>query len=79
LVVTVHLHTTLQRQSPDGRVNQLAIELPEGVVIEEVLQSLAIHLDREVLILVLNHRIADANTTLSNGDRLDIVPAISGG
>jgi sulfur carrier protein ThiS len=77
--VSVHLHTTLQRQSPEGRISRVEMNLPEGATIEHAIQGLAISMDREALILVLNNRIAEVEAVLTHGDRLDIVPAISGG
>jgi sulfur carrier protein ThiS len=79
LVVTVHLHTVLQRQPGGGPANTLELSLPDGATVEDALQRLDIRMARGELILVINHRVVSPSTPLAPGDRLDIVPAISGG
>ena len=78
MIVTVHLHTILQ-YSPQGRLNQVELSLEEGATVGNVLDRLKIALEPEALILVINHHVADVQTPLKDGDRLDLVPAISGG
>jgi molybdopterin converting factor small subunit len=77
--VDVHLHTILQRQTQTGRLGRVAIDLPEGATVGDALDALAVREPVDSLILVINHRVADLNSPLKDGDRLDLVPAISGG
>ncbi len=77
--VTVYLHTILQKPSPQGPVDRLDLSLPEDATTGDVLRRLEISLDPGGLLLVINHRVVDETTRLVNGDRLDIIPAISGG
>ena len=79
MVVRVHLHTVLQRQTDEGRVGWAELHLPHGSTVADVLRELEITLDPESLILVINHRVADTSSSLSDGDLLDLIPAISGG
>jgi len=79
VVVTVILHTILQRQTPAGPVEQMELSLPEGASVGDALLVLEIVLDPGTIILVINHRIVERGALLADGDRLDIIPAISGG
>ena len=79
MVVQVHLHTVLQYQAATGRVSSLELQLPEGACVADVLRELDIQMAPEALILVINHRVVDVQAPLADGDRLDVVPAISGG
>jgi sulfur carrier protein ThiS len=77
--VTVHLHTVLQRQTPDGLVRQLDLEIPSSSTIEELLNQLAIDFPLESLLLVVNGRLVEPDHILANGDQVNLMPAISGG
>lgn len=79
ITVTVHLHTILQRQTPDGLVSRLELEIPSGSSLADLLQYLAIDLEPEHLLLVINGRMAELNRTLHTGDQVNLMPAISGG
>ena len=77
--VTVHLHTILQRQTPEGLVGQLAISLPENTTMAGLLDFLEIELEPEHLLLVVNGRTAELKRVLQDGDQVNLMPAISGG
>ena len=77
--VTVRLHTILQRQTPDGRVDQLQVELPESSRLSDLLELVEIALDPEDLLLVVNGRTAQMDQVLQDGDQINLIPAISGG
>ncbi len=77
--VTVHLHTTLQRQTPAGPVRKMQLTLPAGSTLEDVRRILEITIDPHHLLLVVNGRLAEADQMLSNGDEVHFIPAISGG
>jgi len=79
LVVTVHLHTILQRQTPDGVIGQLTVELPAGCTVAELLQRLEVPLDPDALLLVVNGRVVEPDHTLAQHDKVNLMPAISGG
>jgi len=79
VVVTVILHTILQKKLPPGAVDQLELVLPEGVRVGDLLRELEITIDPGAILLVINHRIVERSAILADGDRLDIIPAISGG
>ena len=77
--VSVKLHTILQRETPEGVVNQIEVELPEGSRLDDLLQHLEMELDPEALLLAVNGRMADTNKELKDGDEVNLMPAISGG
>ena len=79
MVVTVRLHTILRRQTPDGIVDRLRLELPAGASVATVLRQLEIGQRGETIMLVVNGGIVKADHPLADGDEVRLVPAISGG
>jgi len=79
VVVTVHLHTTLQRRTPDGVVRRLEVTLPPASRLADVLERLAIPLDDESILLIINGRVAAPAQPLADGDEVHLIPALSGG
>jgi sulfur carrier protein ThiS len=77
--VTVHLHTTLQRQTPDGLLSRLELNLPEGTTLADLLAELDIRMDPDALLLVVNSRMAGEGQVLHPGDQVNLMPALSGG
>jgi sulfur carrier protein ThiS len=77
--VTVHLHTTLQRQTPDGTISRLELNLPEGTTLAGLLKELDIRMDPDALLLVVNSRMAEEGQVLNPGDQVNLMPALSGG
>jgi len=79
MLVSVYLHTILQRHTPQGIVRQLDVTLPEGSDLLDLLRELQVEFDPEQIMLVVNGIMADEHTLLSDGDRVNLMPAISGG
>ena len=79
MIVNLHLHTLLQRPSPNGLIRQLEVELPAGATLEELLKRQGITLDTENYLMVVNSRNVDPDQVLKDGDEVDLIPAISGG
>jgi sulfur carrier protein ThiS len=77
--IDVHLHTILQRQTPEGRLDRLQVTLPEESTLADLIGHLEISLDPEDLLLVVNGRTAKLEKALQNGDKVNLIPAISGG
>lgn len=77
--ITLILHTTLQQQTPDGKVGKLVIEMPSGGTISDLLLRSGIQLDVEDTLLVVNGRNSEPDQSLSDGDQVHLIPAISGG
>ena len=79
MVVTVRLHTTLRRETPQGIVDRLQLELAEGATLRTAVEALGISLREDAILLVVNGRIADVETPLAEGDEVRLIPAMSGG
>lgn len=79
MLVSVYLHTILQRHTPNGIVRQIDVTLPPGSDLLDLLRELNIELDPEQIMLVVNGVMADEHTLLSDNDRVNLMPAISGG
>lgn len=75
----VHLHTTLQRQTPEGMLRRLDMTLPPVSTLADLLTALAIAPDQEATLLVVNGRTAEPEQALKDGDEVHLIPAISGG
>jgi len=79
VVIIVHLHTILQRQTPEGLVKRLEVSLPPYSTLEDLLKDLEIELSPEALLIAVNGRVALSNHQLRDGDEVNLMPAISGG
>ncbi len=78
-MITVHLHTTLQRGTPEGIQRRLEVTLPPASCLANVLDRLAIPLDQESILLVINGRLVGPDQPLADGDEVHLIPALSGG
>jgi molybdopterin converting factor small subunit len=75
----VHLHTTLQRRTPQGMIRRLDMTLPPVSALADLLSALAIEANQEATLLVVNGRTADPMQALQDGDEVHLIPAMSGG
>jgi sulfur carrier protein ThiS len=79
MIVNLHLHTLLQRPSPNGLIRQLEVELPIGATLQDLLKREGIVVDDDNFLLVVNNRNVERDQVLNDGDDVDLIPAISGG
>jgi molybdopterin converting factor small subunit len=77
--VTVHLHTILQRPSPEGLQRVIEVELPAGATLAQLIDVLEIELPIDAVLTAVNGRTAGLERALANGDQVRIMPAMSGG
>ena len=77
--VTVHLHTILRRQTPEGLISRMDVTLPEGSTLADLIKELGIELSPDDLLLVVNQRTAEPERVLQDGDNVNLIPSISGG
>jgi molybdopterin converting factor small subunit len=60
-------------------VDRLTLDLAPGATLQAVLDALGIVLKDDAVLLVVNNRIAGAETALADGDEVRLIPAMSGG
>lgn len=77
--ISVYLHTILGRPTPGGIQRQIEVELPQGSTLLDLLHLLEIELTPDQVMLAVNGVMVDENYVLSDGDRVNLMPAISGG
>jgi sulfur carrier protein ThiS len=75
MVVTVHLHTILQRQTPDGMQRQLDVTLLSGSKLEDLAHDLGLGLPADAIIWKVNGRLVTADRILRDGDQVHLIPA----
>jgi sulfur carrier protein ThiS len=79
MIVTVHLHTVLQRQTPEGVVSKLEVPLAPESTLKDLLAHLEIDFPLDSMLLVLNGHLVEADHELHEADQVNLMPAISGG
>ena len=79
MTITVYLHTILQKRTAEGVMRSLELSVPEGSKVEDVLTGLEIKIDPDDLLITVNGQVVDESQVLFTGDRVDFIPAISGG
>jgi sulfur carrier protein ThiS len=77
--VSVNFHTTLRSEIKLGGEYPIQVEIVFGWTVKKLLQELSINLNPELILIVINGRIENEEKILTDGDRLDFVPAIEGG
>ena len=77
--VTVHLHTVLQRKTPEGLLRRLEMTLSPASTLGDVLRSLDITPQDEAILFVVNGRQVEPHHPLADGDEVHLIPALSGG
>jgi len=78
-IVEVYLHTILQRHTAKGLQKQLRVTLPAGSRMVDLIRSLHIELDPEHMLLVVNGKVVELEHVLQDGDKINLMPALSGG
>ena len=75
--VSVRLYSVLQRLCPAFATFK-EIEMPEASHICDILKKVGIP-QETALVAVVNHSSVDLNHVLSDGDKVEILPLVSGG
>ena len=78
-MITVHLHTILQIETPAGRRRRLETDLPPGGTIGDLLEMLNVKLAPDAMIFLVNGRPQRQDYLLAEGDEVNLIPALSGG
>ena len=77
--IEVHFHTTLQPRTLQGWQRETSVELPPGSRLLDLLQALQLELDPEQVLLVVDSKLVDVDHILADGERVSLIPAMSGG
>jgi len=77
--VTVHLHTLLQRKTPEGMLRRLEMTLSPASTLGDLLHTLNITPEGDAILLVVNGRQVEPDHVLADGDEIHLIPALSGG
>jgi sulfur carrier protein ThiS len=77
--IVVHLHSILQRKTPEGLQRKLEVEMPEGSTILNLIEHLEVEIDPGYLLLALNGRVARLEQVMDDGDKVHLMMPISGG
>lgn len=77
--VTVRLHTILLRETPQGIIDRVTLELPDGSTVGQAVERIDMPTRPRTMLLVVNGKIVQIDHVLSEGDELRLVPGISGG
>lgn len=75
MVVTVYLHTTLQRQTPEGIQQQLDVTLLSGSKLEDLVYDLGLALPAHAIVWKVNGRYEKPDCILYDGDQVHLIPA----
>jgi len=75
MVVTVHLHTILQRQTPDGRQRQLDVTLLSGSRLGDLVHDLGLNLPPDAIVWKVNGLDETPDCILQDGDQVHLIPA----
>jgi sulfur carrier protein ThiS len=77
--ITVRLHTILRRETPQGIVDRLTLDLPDGSTVGQAVERIDMPTRPRTMLLVVNGKIVQGDHVLADGDELRLVPGISGG
>jgi sulfur carrier protein ThiS len=79
MIVHVRLHTTLRKETPQGIVDRLDLELEPGTTLADLLVRLEIRPRGGSVLMAVNERLVKADHVLRDGDQVRLVPSVSGG
>jgi molybdopterin converting factor small subunit len=77
--VQVHLHTILQKSTPEGMIRKFEVEIENGATLGDLVALLELSADDENTLFVVQGQISTMNCELVHGDVVHCIPAISGG
>ncbi len=75
----VTLHTLLQEMPDGSRKVHLDVTITPGTSVGDLYGQLGLRHPPEEVLLVVNRAIVPAGTQVQDGDRVDFIPALSGG
>ncbi len=79
MIVHVRLHTTLRKETPQGIVDRVDLELQPGATLADLLAQLKIRPRAGSVLMTVNDSLTNADHVLQDGDQVRLVPSMSGG
>ena len=79
MIVHVRLHTTLRKETPQGIIDRVDLELEPGATLADVLARLEIRPRGGSVLMAVNGNLVKADHVLNDGDQVRLVPSVSGG
>lgn len=76
--VDVHLHADLARLAPDASRGRISVDLPSAADVSVLLRALGVPEKRRIIVGV-NDALAQADSELHDGDRVDVMTPMAGG
>lgn len=76
--VTVRLYATLEKYQPHRGMEEFPLELPDGALVRQCVQTLGIP-EKESYLAIVNGSQVSRGHPLQDGDRLALFPPIAGG
>ncbi len=77
--ISVRLHATLRRITPEGPQNRLMVDMPDKATVAELLHTLDIDVSpQDVMVLIGNQRV-EPDHPLNESEQVQLFPPISGG
>ena len=77
--ITVRLHTILRRETPEGIIDRLSLDLPPMTAVSEAIRRIELPIRPRTMLLVVNGKLVQEDHILGEGDELRLVPGVSGG
>jgi molybdopterin converting factor small subunit len=77
--VIAHLHTILQKETPEGPIRVVTVELASEAKIIDLISHLNLVIDEANTLFVIQGQIVEIDQKLFEGDEVHFIPAISGG
>jgi len=80
MIVHVKLFATLRRRYPDVGIGEsMAVELPDGATVAQLIERLRLPPDQVKIVFVNNVVQREPYTVLHDGDQVGIFPPVGGG
>lgn len=77
--ITVHLHSKLIVETPEGKKRRLEIEIAENSRVKDLVSLLELTIEPRLLLVGINDQPAGIESRLEDGDRVHLILPVSGG
>lgn len=77
--ITVHLHSKLMVETPEGKKRRLEVELEKNSSVTDLISFLELSIEPRLLLVGINDEPAGLDSKLQDGDRVHLILPVSGG